>query len=196
VNACRSWRVSFVLPIFLLPTPAQAMRIIGITISLDSKPYMSGTSADNGSRKPHHVWRDLSAASLKPGNGVSVKPDQEGGAVATLRGHIHIAVRYGAEADVTELRLVRAKRDPSAWSVDSDDVERIAKSIGLPEVSEEDIKIAAQKGGDDDFKPDGRIIKTPPPDTYSWQLWAITIAVLVAISAAVVYFLWIRSNKD
>jgi hypothetical protein len=113
-----------------LPSAAQAGRIGWITITVDGRNWLSGATADNGTPPPAAVWRCLASNELQPAQGVTIAPEPSDPRRATLRGKIAIDVRYGGQAEVKELRLVR--RTPAAgWTVDPEDVERIAKDIGL-----------------------------------------------------------------
>jgi hypothetical protein len=55
---------------------------------------------------------------------------------------------YRPTANVNELRSVRCTNDATACSVAPEDVKRIAKDLGLPEVFENDRKLAAERSGD------------------------------------------------
>jgi hypothetical protein len=117
-----------------LPSAAVAGRVGGITISVDGKTWLTASTYDNGSPPPASVWRELSTRGLEPADGVTISPDPTDTLRTTLRGKIVIDVRYAGKAEVNELRLVRA--GPTAgWTVDPDEVERMAKQIGLGEVA-------------------------------------------------------------
>src|SRR5438876_2710156 len=123
-------RIAALLLLIHLTGYAEAARIITITIDVDGKPFLEGGSGDNGSPPPAAVWRYLTSSLLSPAQGVAVAPDPADPLKATLVGKIHIEVRYGGKADVEELQLVRAGTNVG-WTVAEDDVERIAKDIGL-----------------------------------------------------------------
>src|SRR5205807_25169 len=76
------------------------------------------------------VWRYLRFSQLGPVRGATVTPDPDDPLRATLRGEITVDVHYGGKATVKELHLVR--QTPTAgWTVAPDDVERMARDIGL-----------------------------------------------------------------
>ncbi len=164
------------------------MRIIGFEISHNGKPYLKGSTADNGKRRSHHLWRDLKQVALYPVEGARVEAD---GAVATLKGPTRIKVLYGPTTEVDELRLVRCKQDATAWSVVPEDVERIARDLGLPEVTADDQKLAEERSGDDvRLEPPALPIPTPSapaPPQLQFPLWraiGVGTTLLVGLGAA------------
>ncbi len=130
----------------LLPSVAYAGRVGEITIEVDGKQHLSKHTYDNGSPPAAAVWRYLSSTELEPVAGATIPVDPVDPLRATLRGKIVIEVRYGGKAEVAELRLVR--RSPEAgWVVDSDDVERMAASIGLRDIPQVPPDTAATAAG-------------------------------------------------
>jgi hypothetical protein len=132
----RLWRGVFLIALLvpaMYPSEAAAGRVLGFTVRLDGKDHLFGSAGDNGEAPPGVVWRRLSSTELAPVDGAEVKPDADDPLRATLRGNIAIDVTYGGKATVKELRLVRQTPTAVGWTVDSRDVEQIAKDIGLPE---------------------------------------------------------------
>jgi len=134
----RVWRgvvvVALLVPA-IYPSEAAAGRVLGFTIRLDGKDYLFGSAGDKGDASPPDVWRRLSVTELAPVDGAEVKADADDPLRATLRGNIAIDVTYGGKASVKELHLVRKSPTAIGWTVDSRDVDEIAKEIGLPESS-------------------------------------------------------------
>jgi hypothetical protein len=118
------------LIVVLVHAPAHANRIVSIVIQVDGKPHLEGGAADNGGASKEIVWRYLSFRELSPSQGVRITTDVNDPLKATLRGKIAIEVTYGGKAEVSELHLVRRTPD-AGWTVADEDVERIAKEIGL-----------------------------------------------------------------
>lgn len=112
------------------PPQASAARVLKFAVRVDGKDQLVGTAGDNGDASAAVVWHRLATTELTPPVGVEIRPEVGDPLRAVLRGNIEIEVSYGAKAAVKELRLVR--EPPSAgWTVDSRDVEQIAKDIGL-----------------------------------------------------------------
>jgi len=117
----------------IYPPEAVAGRVLGFTIRLDGKDHLFGSAGDNGEASAADVWRRLSVTELAPVDGAEVKPDADDPLRATLRGNIAIDVTYGGKATVKELHLVRKSPTAVGWTVDSADVEQLAREIGLPD---------------------------------------------------------------
>jgi hypothetical protein len=130
---CRAAVLTAVLVVLAAPPEAAAARPLSFAIRVDGKDYLAGVGGDNGEAPPAVVWRRLAITELKPAPGVDVKPDAADPLRATIRGDVEIDVSDGGKATVKELRLVR-ENPTAAWTVDREDVERIAKDIGLGEV--------------------------------------------------------------
>ena len=131
----RQWVVTVLaagLAALALPGPAFAGRIVDINIELDGKAYLAAAKGDSGLPPPEAVWRYLAVVQLHPEEGVKIAPDPADPLRLTVRGKIAIDVRYGGKATVSELHLTRSSPD-AGWSVLPEDVERIAKEIGLGE---------------------------------------------------------------
>lgn len=128
-----SGRVLAILVLALLPSIAQAGRVGSIKIAVDGHTLLTGNTFDSGSPQPAAVWRYLTSTELRPAEGVSIPPAQSDPLRSTLRGKITIDVQYGGKAEVKELRLIRQNLT-GGWTVDSEDVERIAKDIGLKNI--------------------------------------------------------------
>jgi hypothetical protein len=161
--------------VLLLPRAAFAARILGISIQVDGKPHLAGRAWDSGSPPKAAVWRYLTSTELRP-EGVEVPSDPSDPLKATLRGKITINVRYGAKAEVQELHLVRRALN-AAWTVDPDDVERIAKGIGLEE-------IPVLRGN-----PSPELVRTdqtasPVPDGFPW-FWAVGSGAAVVLAVGI-----------
>ncbi len=87
-------------------------------------------TGDNGEPGPAIVWRYLTTRPLKPAVGVTIVADPADPLKATIKGKILVEVRYGGKAEVNELHLDRPAANVE-WTVAFDDVEAMAKSIGL-----------------------------------------------------------------
>jgi hypothetical protein len=127
-------RVLAVALVALLPSVAHAGRVCATRISVDGKTWLAGAFIDGGLTQPADVWWRLASNELQPADGVTIPPDPADPLRATLRGKIVIDVQCGGQAEAKELRLIR--RAPGAgWTVDLLDVQRLAKEIGLDNVS-------------------------------------------------------------
>ncbi len=184
--------------VLLFPVPTRAARVIGISLFFNGKPLLTGTTFDNGYRKPHQIWRDLENIPLHVVPDAIVDPDPANASVATLKGWIRIEVRYSVSTDASTVHLVRCKQDPSAWSVARDDVERIAKRLGLPEVTNEDRERAARPSGEfgnlqAELEPHRPRLVPPTPIGSPWA--AVWIAAAIAGGLAAAYAFAKRRRK-
>jgi hypothetical protein len=155
----------------MIPRAAFAARIIGISILVDGKPYLAGRAWDSGSPPKAAVWRYLTSTELRP-KGVEVPPDPADPLKATLRGKITVNVRYGGKAEVPELHLIRRAAE-TAWTVDPDDVERIAEDIGLKEIPVVTVNPLPELTGSDQTAP-------TVSDSFPW-FWAVGSGVAVVL---------------
>jgi hypothetical protein len=119
------------LVIARLPTSAHAMRIVSLDISVDGKPFLAGRNGDSGYPSKAVVWRYFEHIPLRPAQGVIVNPDADNPKRATIKGKIKLEARYGGTAEVDELHLVRTDASKDEWTVDRDDVQKLAETIGL-----------------------------------------------------------------
>jgi hypothetical protein len=131
---CRAAILIAALSPLAIPSNAEAARALSFIIRVDGKDYLAGIGGDNGDSPPAVVWRRLASTELKAAPGVDVKSDDANPVRATLRGEIEVDVSYGGKANVKELHLVR-ENPTAAWTVDRDDIERMAKEIGLSDAA-------------------------------------------------------------
>jgi hypothetical protein len=166
----------------LAPASALADRVVSIVIEVDGKPYLGGAAGDSGHPSNAAVWRYLAVRELEPREGVTITPDPADPLKATLRGKIVVDVRYGGKAEVEELRLVRRSPD-AGWTVAEDDVERMAKDIGLGDVPP---PVAPQA--------------MPPPRAAAFvnmpMFWIVAGGLVVVLLAAIgAVLLWVHGSS-
>ena len=81
---------------------------------------------DEGGAPPDTVWRYLGRLELHPpAGGVTVAADADNRAGRPSRGRCRpVFARYGEDAEVAALKLVRGKEGGTTWEVDPREVER------------------------------------------------------------------------
>jgi hypothetical protein len=113
---------------------AQPAFVLRATVLVDGKPTLSGTVEGTENPPAAIVWRYLVDLRLRPEPGVAITADPGDPLKATLRGDILVRLQYTGQADrevhVQELRLTRKTPD-SDWSLDLDEVRRVARAAGL-----------------------------------------------------------------
>jgi uncharacterized protein (TIGR03067 family) len=120
------------LTTLLLTAFGSDVRTIGISIKVDGKLHLMGSSPDNGFRPARWVWLYLLSTELKPVEGVHVSPEPSDPLKATLQGRIVIEVEHTGKAEIKELRLIRRTAD-AGWTVDPKDAMHLAVKIRVAE---------------------------------------------------------------
>ena len=124
-----------VIVLMLLPAPVMASRVVSISVELDGKQILRGSTGDDGLAGPPIVWRYLNDRPLRPVAGYVVQPQPGRPTEAVLRGKLRVSLRYGADVETDELRLLRDSPQSDAWLIDPDWVEANAPPGDLNEES-------------------------------------------------------------
>lgn len=170
-----------------LAAQAQTLRSVTIKIEVDGKPLLTTITGDNGTQPPEVVWRYLARYPLVPVRGASVEADPNNPLRLTLKGKVVVDVPYGGKAEVPELRLQR-KAAKEGWRIDEQDVEAMAKSIGLP-AAPTPAPASTPSTPKDEMKIGSQPTPAPPPaaaPTFGGSIWTWLgggFVVLVLIAA-------------
>src|SRR5688572_23628022 len=106
--------------------PALAARVVQFEILVDGQVVLDAQRGDEGGASADTVWAYLRGLEFRPAKGAAVAADPGDPLRATLKGKVRIFARYGGDAEVDTLTLVRDK-EGGAWKVDPKEVERTAK---------------------------------------------------------------------
>jgi hypothetical protein len=121
----------------LTGSSASAARNLKATIELDGTVVLSSTYFGPDRTSPAKVWRYLSK---EPSSSVEFAPLIKANPARPLRldlnGAIAVRFRFGnrtiAEVTASKLTLVRASPTSDRWFLPGEEVERLAKSNGIP----------------------------------------------------------------
>lgn len=109
---------------------AFAMRYVEFQIWIDGKLELVASQGDRGDVKSDDVWNYLKILPLRRADKskYTIQPDADNDDHATLKGKVAIKCYYGGgEATVTDLKLVRDKKDKTKWVIDPAEVDRTLK---------------------------------------------------------------------
>jgi hypothetical protein len=116
--------------LLLCGQPAFAVRLARFTVAIDDKVVLEASTSDTGG-DADTIWRSLKGLELQPVKGYKVEAGSDDPLRATLKGKVTIQEVYGGRAEVSELKLVRAK-DDAPWTIVPAEVERTLKSRHKP----------------------------------------------------------------
>lgn len=119
-----------------LASPADAMRLLRASVTLDGKEILTSSTGDNGSPDADAVWNRLKTLDFKPtaefaklglaadAKSLTIGGDLPGAAKRVRR--VQLSIAYGGMAYCWTLKLVRAPAHPDGprWRVHADEIDR------------------------------------------------------------------------
>ncbi len=118
------------LIVVLQPPAADAARYTGLEITIDGKDALGSGASDQGELSDDEVWAKLPTVTFGAENCLDdfeLSPDETNGNRITLRGDIHFRMKYGGEARLDTLRLVRVTPDSNEWKIPPLELKRITQ---------------------------------------------------------------------
>lgn len=139
-NAVSSRFVWILLIVGFCTDQTLAARITELQVKLGGKKIFHFPESDQGSLSKDEVWSKLDKAVFKPGwtdNEFEFAPDETNGNRMTVRGDIDFAMRYGGEAKLDVLRLIRVAPQSDNWKLAPLELKRITRlrnaALGKPD---------------------------------------------------------------
>lgn len=110
-----------------VPGTASAQYNCAVAIELKGKEILNGQIRDVERPPTDQLWDHLRTLSFSPTANAKDLPDPKTVEKTTLKGELRVKIDGAGNVELSELNLVRNKRNTSAWVIAPEDVLRILK---------------------------------------------------------------------